>query len=222
MLIIIDDKIQGSDAPDELKSPALADTYTDTLPVAIDLSASFTVNAIGIGYTDATQVTLSDGGTYTEVITLGTGDDLTGLYEIPTLTAQNISITHNGTYIGRVALGFSRSLGAAPTREIGFYTTQSNRVTLSGQVIPGAGGYNGRRISIDTRYKIDSDIWDDIEISYDYIARGYPWFVKFSTKELNRFPWTRLYCSPDDSNLLLQSSVNRFLYSKAFDLYERF
>ena len=199
MLIIIDDKMQGSDAPSELISPALSDTYTDTLPVAVDLGASYTVNAIGIGYTDATTVTISDGGTYTEVITLGTGNEKTGLYEIPTLTEQNISITHNGTYIGRVALGFSRSLGAAPTREIGFFTTQSNRITASGQVIPGTGGYNGRRVSIDTRYKIDSDIWDDIEISFPLIAKGYPWFVKFSDKELNRFPWQRLYCAPNDT-----------------------
>jgi hypothetical protein len=89
-------------------------------------------------------------------------------------------------------------------------------------VIPGAGGYYGKRISLDFRYKIDSDIFDDIETAYEYISQGYPWFMLFTTKEQNRLPWARLYASPDDPEILLQSSVNRFLYSKQFDLFERF
>ena len=222
MLIIIDDKIQESDAPNTLKSPALSDTYTGSLPVAIDLGASFTMNAIGIGYTDAKEIYLSDGGSYNETITLGPGDELTGLYEIPTLTDQNISIDHDGTYIGRVAIGLSREIFASPTMEAGFYTTQTNRLTASGQVIPGAGGFIGRRISLDFRYKITEDIFNDINASYQYIARGFPWFMKFSEKELKRMPYKRLYASPDDPNLLLQTSINRFLYSKQFDFKERF
>ena len=222
MLAIIDDKVQNSDAPDAVKSPALSDAYTAATSIPIDLGSSFPVNAIGVGYTDATEITVVATGLNETIVFTETGNKINGLYELPQTTNQVFTVSHNGTYIGRIALGLSRQLGAAPTREPGFYTTQVKRITESGQIIPGAGGYNGRRIALDFRYKIDRDIFDDIETAFPFIARGFPWFLKFSEKELKRLPFERLYASPDDSQILLQSSVNRFLYSKQFDFKERF
>ena len=218
MKILINDFVQGSDAPTNLKSPALSDYYDAETDVDIDFGEAKTCDCIGFGNTDATTVNVSTVSGLNKDIT----PDGSGLYEIPEATDDIFTVSHNGTYIGRVALGLARSLGVAPTREAGFYTTQEPRISASGQIIPGAGGYYGRRISIDFRYKIDEIIFDDIEAAYEYISEGYPWFMLFTTRELNRFPWTRLYASPNDPEMLLQSSVNRFLYSKQFDFYVRF
>ena len=222
MLILIDDKVQGSNAPDALKSSALSDTYSDTTDFNIDLGDDYAVNCIGIGYTDATELTVTNVAGLNQTITIGDYPDASGLYELTASTDDIFSISHNGSYIGRIALGFSRSLGVAPTREPGLFTTQSSRVTASGQVIPGAGGYNGRRIAVDFRYKIDSDIYADFQNAFQYIAKGLPYFIAFTAKEQLRIPIVRIYASPDDPNLLFQSSVNRMLYSKQFDFKERF
>jgi hypothetical protein len=217
MLILIDDKVQSSDAPAALKSSALSDTYEDSTSIAINLDAFYDINCIGFGYTDATEVTVSAIG-LSETITVNGN----GLYVLPETNNQVFTISHDGSYIGRVALGFSRSLGVAPTREAGFYTTHSPRTTLSGQIVESAGGYNGRRIAVDFRYKITEDMFNDFQAAFTYIAKGLPYFLKFTDKELVRMPFERLYASPTDNNLLFQSSVNRFLYSYQFDFYERF
>src|SRR6056297_2193682 len=211
MMILIDDKIQASNAPAALKSPALADV-SELTTFSITLAATETIDAIGIGGTDATTVTVNGQAiTYIE----------NGLYMIDEITTGTLTITHDGTYIGRLAAGKGRFLGAAPMREPGFYTTEEPRVTASGQVVAGAGGYTGRSIGLDFRYKIDSDIFDDFENAYaSQIAKGFPFFLYFD-KETHRMPWTRLYARTDN-NLLFQSSVNRFLYSRRFDFSEAF
>lgn len=224
MYVLINDFIQSSDAPDELKSPALADIYDDEINIDIVLDDTYTINAIGFGYTDATTVTVTPDGGAAENITVGTSPNSNGLYLLATeFTNDEVNITHNGSYIGRIALGFARSLGVAPSREIGFYTTEKPRVTAGGQIIPGSGGYTGRRLAVDFRYKIDSDIFNDITDAKEYIAKGYPWFMALTAAEQSRIvSWSRLYASPASPEILLQSSVNRFLYSKQFDFLERF
>lgn len=215
MRILIDDKIQGSDAAAALKSPALSDVYTQS-PGTITLDDTYTIDCIGVGYTDATTITVNG-----EVVTLATTEK-SGLYLLTTtLTTATLTITHDGTYIGRLAAGQNRFLGAAPSREPGFYTTAEPRVTASGQVIEGAGGYTGRRIDVDFRYKITSDIYDDITAAYPtQLSRGYPLFIYFD-KETARMPYTRMYAATDNE-LLFQSSINRFLYSRKFSFIERF
>lgn len=224
MKILINDFIQGSNAPDYLKSPDLSEYYDDEVSIDIDFGENKTVNCIGIGYTDATTFTVTPDGGAPENVTVGASPNASGLYLLVTpFTNDVVNVAHNGSYVGRVALGFARSLGAAPTREAGFYSTESPRVTKSGGVIPGAGGYYGRRLAVDFRYNIDSDIFSDITAAMEYISKGYPWFMALTAKEQARIaPWSRLYASPADVELLLQSSVNRFLYSKQFDFYERF
>lgn len=218
MLMLIYDRVQESDAADELKSAALADIYTALIAFDITMPADITINAIGIGNTDATELDIDTVSGLNETITI----DGNGLYELPSTTDDVFSISHDGTYIGRIALGLSRSLGVAPTREAGFYSTQENRITLAGQIIPGAGGHTGKRIAVDFRYKITQDIFNDFQNAVEFVGKGYPYFLKFTTIELVTKPFERLYASPNDPNMLFQSSVNRFLYSKQFDFFERF
>jgi hypothetical protein len=220
MKILINDILQSSDAPEALISPALADTWEGT-GITVTLDASRTFDCVGIGYTDATAVTVN--GTEITIPTVSPYPDSykNGLFVLPSQTDDEVVISHDGTYIGRLALGTSRSIYASPSREPGFYTTSEPRVTAAGQVIAGAGGYSGRRIDLDFRYKIDRDIFQDIQDAYaSQVSKGFPFFLYFD-KETGRMPWTRLYASTDN-NLLFQSSVNRFLYSRRFAFTERF
>jgi len=216
MKILFDDLIQRSDAPMPLKSASLADKLEDDSLVIV-LDSSYEIDCFGVGNTDATEVTING-----QTITLGTNDEKNGLYLLDTsLNTDTINLSHDGTFIGRFALGKSRSLGASPSREPGFYSTSSPRITASGQVIPGGGGISGRKISVDFRYKIDQEIFEDIDNAYlGQISKGLPFFILFD-KENHRFPWLRLYASADNEQTF-QSSVNRFLYSRRFDFIERF
>ena len=215
MKILIDDKMQNSDAPDEWKSPSLADTSIDTSET-ITLDSVSDIDCIGVGNTDATTITINS-----EVVTLATTQK-TGLYILVTaLNTSSLTISHNGTYIGRVAVGKYRDLYPSPAREPGFYTTQKPRLTASGQVVEGAGGVSGRELNLDFRYKFTLDIFNDIESAFtEQLAKGYPFFLYFD-KETNWISWLRMY-GQDTNRMLFQSSVNRFLYSKRIKLIERF
>ena len=217
MKILINDVLQYATAgvPDELISPSLADRDNAT-SYSITLDTTRDIDCFGIGNTDATEVTING-----DTITLASTDK-NGLYLLTSeLSTSSLTITHNGSYIGRLAVGKSRSLGAAPAREPGFYTTAEPRITASGQVVEGAGGVSGRTIQLDFRYKFTQDIFDDIEAAYEgQISRGFPFFLYFD-KETHRMPWERLYAS-SDQELVFQSSVNRFLYSRRMTFTERF
>lgn len=134
-----------------------------------------------------------------------------------------VSITHDGTYIGRLALGKYRELGTAIAKEPGFYTTNESSKTLSGQVIPGAGGYIGRSIDLDVRYKIDRETFEDIYTAYRYISKSYPYFILLDC-ETHKLPYFlyRLYATTDTPISKLQSSTYRFLYSYKFNFIEAF
>ena len=218
MKIIIDDYIQYSDAPDSLKSPVLADTYNLTT-VTITLDESRTFDAIGVGNTTAATIDING-----DTVTLGSSDK-NGLYELAAAqTTDTVVVTLPAeTTVGRLALGTARTLGASPAREPGFYSTETPRRTLSQQVVPGLGGVTGRVLSLDFRYKFTSDIFDDIENAYPtQIGRGFPFFMAFTkTAEQNRLPWVRFY-GTTDRDWMLQSSVNRFLYSKKLKFREAF
>lgn len=215
MKILFNDLVQKSNAPKELKSPALADTWIGTT-VTIALAASSLINCFGIGNTDATSVNING-----VVYQLGTSGDKNGLYLIAPITTGNVTIIHNGTYIGRFACGTARTLGVAPSREPKFKTTNENRRTLSGQPIPGAGGYSYREIDVDVRYKIDAEIISDIYAAYQcQIGKKFPLFILFDCEQ-HRIPFVRLNASIDE-DLVLQSGVNRMLYSKKFSFREEF
>jgi hypothetical protein len=215
MKILFNDFVQKSNAPRELKSAALAERWNGKT-VTISFGTIKEIDCFGIGNTDATWIQIN-GVTYT----LGTASDKSGLYSIASQSTQTVSISHNGTYIGRFACGKSRFLGVAPSREPKWKSTNENRRTLSGQILPGAGGYFYREIDVDVRYKIDSEIIADIQDAYQrQIGKKYPLFILFDC-ETHRIPFLRLYGSIDE-DIVLQSGVNRMLYSKKFSFREEF
>lgn len=227
MKILINDLMQYSDAPDEIKSPSLSDAYRVSNTFTVTLDDTATIGCIGIGYTDATEVIIS-AGSDSDAQTIKITQDApyhNGLYLLDAeITADTFTITHDGNFIGRVGLGAYRTLGTSPTKEIGWYTTNESRTTLSGQVIPGAGGYNGRRFEADVRYKIDADVVADIQAAYtSQIMRGFPYFLLLDDEQ-HKVPATMLhfYAATDKPLSMLQSSSYRFLYSYKFQFYERF
>ncbi len=224
MKILFNDLLQASDAPGNLISPALAETWEGT-GTTITLDASGTFDCVGIGYTDATAVTIN--GTVITIPTVSPYPDSykDGLFVLPSQTADTIVISHDGTYIGRLAIGKSRTMYASPSREIGLWTTNAPRKTLSGQVIAGAGGVSGRQIELAFRYKFTSDIIGDIEKAWaGQISRGYPFFVIFDSESHN-IPWARLYATMDNADgdsWVFQNSVRAFLHSRNVLLKEAY
>jgi hypothetical protein len=228
-ILLYDKMIDCSDAPAEIKSPGLSDIYQGTIPFVVTMDEYGKINCVGIGYTDATELTISNGDESRTIIIDKPYPYQNGLYLIQELypldeyTLQ-FTISHNGTFIGRVGIGEYRTLGTNPTKEIGFYSTENNRETLSGQVIPGAGGYSGRRFEADVRYKFTSEIYNDLEKAYPkQIAKGFPYFILLDDEQ-HKVPENMLhfYAQDKDNKLLLQSSTYKFLYSYKFSFYEKF
>jgi len=218
--ILFNDIIQYSDAAPSLKSPALADKLTDA-PIIITFDKERTVECIGIGNTDATEVTV-DGETITLV---GEGTKKNGLYILDTpITATSISVNHDGTYLGRLGAGKCYELGVKPSREPGLWSTSNSRTTVSGQEIPGAGGVDGRMMQVDTRYRLTAEMFDEIQESYPtQLARSFPFFVNFEKENaIGWIPWARLYGKLTGGDFVLQTSINKELYSKKFKFMERF
>jgi hypothetical protein len=72
------------------------------------------------------------------------------------------ALTSDGSYLGRIALGRAVDLPTAISKEPGFHSTASPRTTLSGQVLPGAGGYTWRGVTLNVSYKINHTAWEDL------------------------------------------------------------
>ena len=218
MRVIFYDFITESDAPEFLKTPALADNGTVN-GLVVNFGTVRTFNAIGIGNTDAPTL-LVDG----QVVTLSQPDS-NGLYLLTTpITASSVTLTVSLPYtVGRIAIGMARQFGISPAREPSFWSTANSRVTLSGQVIPGAGGVSGRKVSVDVRYKFDSDILTDIYRAFPLqLSRNFPVFFELgecSASEI--YPWTLGY-GYFSGKWVFQSSVNSFLYSKKLELTEAY
>src|SRR4030042_3571095 len=222
-ILIYDQMIDALNAPGKIISPGLADTLIGGVPFTVTLAEYGKINCVGIGYTDATEVTVSNGVITRTVDITKPAPYHNGLYIIPEIYpldeyVPTITISHNGTFIGRVGIGEYRTLGTNPTKEIGFYSSEDNRETLSGQVIPGAGGYCGRRFEADVRYKIDSPVYDDTEKAYiKQISKGFPYFM-YLDDEQHKLPSNMLYFYAQDkgNGILFQSSTYKFLYSYKF------
>lgn len=221
MKILFYDLIQNSDADDSLKSPALADTLLDA-SFTITLDATYNIDCIGVGNTDATEITING-----ETITFSETDKyLNGLYLLTTsLNTNTLTISHNGTYIGRFACGEYVELCASPSSEPGLWSTYEPRRTQSGQVIKGAGGIAGRKIQYDIRYKVNRNKFDIIEEAHiEQIGKGFPLFVLFDIEYNSgngRGPWERLYAIIN-KELIFQGAVRQFLYSKKFNFEEAY
>jgi hypothetical protein len=222
--------IDGVPEPIQTITQPLFDLTSPVIHIGSNVSSRF-LNA------SISQFSLYDGAlTQEEITSLYNGDMLqtvpitkpapyhSGLYLLKEINGTKYTISHNGTFVGRVAVGEYRKLGVNPTMEIGFYTTNESRITESGQVIPGAGGMTGRTFDADIRYKFDRDVYNDLELAYrDQISRGFPYFLLLDDEQ-HKLPanMLRFYGGTDSPLSKLQSSTYKFLYSYRFEFKERF
>jgi hypothetical protein len=145
-----------------------------------------------------------------------------GLYLFPETNAYDILIKCDGSYIGRIALGKAVNLKTSISKEPTLVSTNSPRITLSGQVIDGLNGYNYWRVSLDTRYKIDKEKMKEIIKGFPSLSRGLPMFVSFED-EKERLPFERLYVNDtNQQELSFESSINKNLFSRRWIFEERF
>jgi len=224
MIILFNDIIQYSDAPEEIKSPALADLFYYTEPIIINLENQYLIDSIGIGSTKETK-----GKNFTfsfndsENTKINFTFETSGLYIMKKpIKASQIIITTDAEYIGRIGAGIGCRLPTAIKKEPSYRSTSAPRTTLAGQEVRGAGGYNFRALSLDVNYKITKDTIEEIEKGLKYIGEGYPFFIDLST-ESYKLPFNKLYAiEKNQLNMTLQSAVKRFLYSYRFDFEERF
>ena len=132
-----------------------------------------------------------------------------------------IKLTTNGK-IGRFAAGMARNIPTSIAKELTFCSTAEPRLTLSGQVIQGLGGYNYKTLSLDSRYKINEEIMNDILEAYPFIALGYPFFIDLSAENY-KLPIKRLYAvDKNQQNFGFESGVKKYLHSRRFVFQECF
>jgi hypothetical protein len=135
---------------------------------------------------------------------------------------KEIDATFSCSHIGRLACGRAVNLKTSIPKEPTLVSTNKPRVTLSGQVIEGLGGYNYWRISLDTRYKIDNEKLNEIIKGFPSLSKGLPLFVSFED-EKERLPFERLYVNDtNQQQLSFESSINKNLFSRRFIFEERF
>jgi len=211
--ILFYDTIQDSDAPDTIKSPILSEITNIDGSITIIFDRQRTINAIGLANTDGTTFTING-----QVINF-TGN---GLYLINQIQTNTLTITADATYIGRIGAGIGINIPTSVRKEPAYCSTANPRMTLSGQVIHGAGGYNYRTISLDSRYKIDSFAMNEIENGYKYISKGYPFFIDL-TDESYKLLFNKFYgIDSNQQQMSFESGIRRFLYSRRFEFRECF
>jgi hypothetical protein len=224
MNILFNDIIQYSDAPKELTSSSLADYYDNPAELEIVLSEPSTINCIGIGNMNSAtiQIELVDTGSTAFQETINFQEN--GLYLLSTeyKNINEVNVFFTCSHIGRLAMGQAVNLKTSIPKEPTLVSTNKPRVTLSGQVIDGLGGYNYWRVSLDTRYKIDTDKLNEIIKGFPSLSKGLPMFVSFDD-EKGRLPFNKLYCNDtSQQELSFESSINKSLFSRRFIFEERF
>jgi len=222
MKILFNDVIQYSDAPKSLKTPALADKYYILNGgFTIKLDKPRRINSIGLGNTNGTYFNITFNDDKNTVFYVNY--DGNGLYvKQNTVTADEITVETDASFLGRFGAGIGCNIPTAITKEPAFASTAEPRITLSGQVMEGRGGYNYRALSLDSRYKINKEIIDEIKEGYMAIGMGYPFFIDL-TDESYKLPFNKLYANEKTQrSMTFQSGVRRYLYSKKFDFEERF
>jgi len=213
--------IQNSDAPPELKSPALSEAYSLDGPLTVSLGGARQVNSIGVGNSDGVNFSVCFNGAPEPAFSFKFAGN--GLYVMPyAVSAFRITLTTDAKYVGRLGAGLGVRLPTAVVKEPSFKSTAQPRVTLSGQVIPGAGGYNYRTVSLDCRYKITEGIMGEIIKGYEAAGAGFPYFIDFAD-ESYKLPFSKFYAVEGKQlDMTFQGGVRRYLYSKKFDFEERF
>jgi hypothetical protein len=222
--ILFFDRLQQSNAPKQLISSSLADYYNNAADLEIILHEPGDIDCIGIGNMDAANIqialTNTDNDSFQETIAFQEN----GLYVLNRNYAniKEIDIVFSSSHIGRLAFGKAVNLKTSIPKEPTFVSTNKPRITLSGQVIDGLGGYNYRRVSLDTRYKIDNEKLTEIIKAFPSLSKGLPMFVSFED-EKDRLPFERLYCNDtSQQEISFESSINKNLFSRKFVFEERF
>jgi hypothetical protein len=224
MNILFDDVLQYSDAPKKMITASLADYYNSAGKINILLQESSVINSVGIGNMNSDNIQIELVDTANNIFTENIVFQENGLYllskEYVDITQMNVTFT--STHIGRLAAGKAVNLRTSIPKEPTLVSTYKPRVTLSGQVIDGLGGYNYWRVSLDTRYKIDKEKMNEIIKGFPVLSRGFPVFISFED-EKERLPFNRLYANDtNQQELSFESSINKPLFSRKWVLEERF
>ncbi len=139
-----------------------------------------------------------------------------GTFGSMTISAQG------GASIGRIAVGKMINIPTALAKEPGFNSTAEPRKTLSGQIISGAGGYNYRTLSLDSRYRITQEAMEEIKSGYKYIGMGYPFFILLDS-EAYKLPFDRFYATEaKQDQLRFEGGIPKYLYSRRWEFSEAF
>ena len=146
-----------------------------------------------------------------------------GLYTMPkTVLSSSITINTIIKSVGRIGAGLAINIPTAIAKEPTFCSTASPRITLSGQIINGLGGYNFKMLSLDSRYKINEIAMKEIMNGYKYISLGYPFFIDL-TVESYKLPFKRLYAiDTNQQNFGFESGIRKYLFSRRFIFKECF
>lgn len=190
-------------------------------PLVITLDRYRQINSIGIGYTNGINFNVVfndiDNTTFNFQFTEN------GLYSMnKTINASQLTITTDATFIGRIGAGIGCNIPTAIPKEPAFCSSMEPRITLAGQSIQGRGGYYYKKLSLDSRYKIDEFILNEIKDGYEYIGMNYPFFIDL-TIEAYKLPFKKLYANElNQNNLSFESGVKKYLYSRRWEFEERF
>ena len=149
--------------------------------------------------------------------------DKSGLYVMPRpVTASRIIVNANAKTIGRIGAGMAVNIPTSIPKEPAFCSTAEPRMTLSGQVVQGVGGYNYKILSLDSRYKIDSFAMNEIIKGQKYIGMGYPFFIDL-TNESYKLPFNKFYgIDSNQQKISFESGIKKYLYSRRFEFRECF
>jgi hypothetical protein len=148
-----------------------------------------------------------------------------GLYVMPkTITASRMTINTNINIntIGRIGAGIAVDIPTSIPKEPSFNSTSEPRITLSGQMVNGRGGYNYKTVSLDSRYKINSFGINELQAGYKYIGMGYPFFIDLSVENY-KLPYSKLYANErNQRSMSFESGIYKYLYSRRWEFEERF
>jgi len=149
--------------------------------------------------------------------------DANGLYPMNrTVLASKMVVTTTSPYVGRIAAGIGVHIPTSVAKEPSFNSTSEPRVTLSGQSIHGAGGYNYNSISLDSRYKMDEFAMRELRNGFKHIGMGYPFFIDL-TDESYKLPFNKFYgAEKNQRSMSFEGGILKYLYSKRWVFEERF
>jgi len=247
MKILLNDIMQFSNAPKELISPSLSETVslTSANRIIINFDKPRQINCYCIGNLSQTLggqllIYLFNGNTQIGLIVptmnqllnnkinimlnprFSTPNTLSYPITINRVELQMSGATGNIMTIGRLAMGIAINIPTSIAKEPSFNSTSEPRTTLSGQIISGVGGYNYTKVSLDSRYKINEFIMNEIKEGYKTIGMGYPFFIDLSD-ESYKLPFDRLYATElNQRQLSFESGVRKYLYSRRWEFEEKF